>query len=144
MFVLGVCCCYCCVFLVVRALQIALTHQLTKRKCDPLIRKLHKSCGKTLPYRTSKEQMQYVEQLSSIFEASFAQLFADFHEYTIRDLTDPDNPITVFMKESFLADLAATDVEFTRPFLESQLFFEYSDKKLRKRDDKHSKVRSQT
>jgi hypothetical protein len=98
---------------------------------------LVKSYGKSLPYRTSKEQMSIVEQISSVFESAFAMLFANFHECTIRDLTDPENPITVFMKESFLAEL--TDTDFTKPFLESQIFFDYSDKKLRKRDDKHTK-----
>ena len=38
------------------------------------------------------------------------------------------------MKESFLDDIPAQAREFIDPFLSTQMFFQYSDKKLRKRD----------
>jgi len=38
------------------------------------------------------------------------------------------------MKDSFLADIPTQAREFIDPFLSTQMFFHYSDKRLRKRD----------
>ena len=94
---------------------------------------LSKGGRETTPYHTTRDQVYLIESISTIMENYFSSLFANFHNYTIRDLTDPANPISVFIKESFLCD--THDTSFFAPFLSSQIFFHYSDKRLRKRDD---------
>lgn len=105
----------------------------TKKKSNTYVNQLKKTFSDASPpYTTSKEQSFLVESISTVFVNHFSTLFSNFHMYTIRDLTDPEKPITVFMKESFLYDMP--DSSFFSPFLSSQIFFDYSDKRLRKRD----------
>lgn len=79
--------------------------------------------------------MTLVDSISTVFENHLVSLFANFHNYTICNKTDPERPITVFMKESFLSDIEDdSTLEFIEPFLETQTFFHYSDTCLRKRD----------
>jgi len=107
----------------------------TKKKLDVYIKKLNGTFKKDIPYRTTKEQLALVENISTTFENYFSSLFANFHNYTICNKTDPENPITVFMKESFLDDIEdEAALAFIEPFLGTQTFFQYSDKHLRKRD----------
>jgi hypothetical protein len=51
-------------------------------------------------------------------------------------MNDPTKPISVFIKESFLEDIPESECAFIEPFLSTQMFFQYSDKRLRKRDEK--------
>lgn len=109
----------------------------TRKNCESYLKKLSATIKKgNPPYTTSKEQMILVDNISTTFENHLGSLFANFHNYTICNKTDPDRPITVFMKDSFLADIEDdSTLEFIEHFLETQTFFQYSDKCLRKRDD---------
>jgi len=105
-------------------------------KCEGYLNKLRQSFKSEIPFHTSKEQLSLVENISLAFEDHFTSLFAHFHNYTICNMNDPTTPITVFIKESFLEDMPASDCAFIEPFLSTQMFFQYSDKRLRKRDEK--------
>lgn len=106
----------------------------TERKCFGFINELKSSFATELPYKTSKVQRQLVDSICTVFETHFDSLFADFHNYTICNMSDPLTPISIFMKESFLDDIEDEDLPFVEPFISSQAFFEYSDIRLRKRD----------
>ena len=105
-----------------------------KKKCSSDIKQLNHSFKKGIPFKTTKEQLSHVESISTIFETHLISFFANYHNYTICNRTDPAQPITVFMKDSFLVDIPADAREFIDEFLDTQMFFQYSDKRLRKRD----------
>ena len=107
-----------------------------KKKLDPYFKNLRNTFDSTMPYSTSKEQLNLVEGISTVYESHFSSLFVTFHKYTIRDMTDADCPITVFHRESFLADLESNDRNFMQLFLKTQIFESYCDGRLRKRDQK--------
>ena len=93
------------------------------------------SFGEELPYKTTKVQRQLVDSICTVFETHFDSLFANFHNYTICNMSDPLTPISIFMKDSFLDDIEEEELPFIEPFIASQAFFEYSDHRLRKRDN---------
>lgn len=102
------------------------------KKCTVYHEQLKKTFGKSPPFSTTKEQMSLVDSLSTVFETFFTKMFTNFHNYTMRNLTDPSKPISVFMKDAFLFD--HPHESFLTPFVETQVFFDYQDKRLRKRD----------
>jgi len=102
------------------------------KRCTVYHEQLKKTFGKTPPFQTTKEQMSLVDSLSTVFETFFTKMFTNFHNYTMRNLTDPSKPISVFMKDAFLFD--HPHESFLTPFVETQVFFDYQDKRLRKRD----------
>jgi len=107
-----------------------------QKNLDKLFKKLAKPC-----YQMSEEQEKVAEKLCLIFQTHFNSLFSNFRKYCLSDRTDSEKPITVFLKESFLADQAKQTKPFFRKFLETQIFFQYCDHRLRKMDD-HKKLTS--
>ena len=106
-----------------------------ERKCQLYHKELLASFKKhEAPFSTSREQLRLVENISTIFEAHLGSLFANFDSYTICNKNDPAHPVTVFMKESFLEDLPSSERQFIEPFFDTQMFFQFSDSKLRQRD----------
>jgi len=63
-------------------------------------------------------------------------LFDGFRNYCIRDLTQRNKPITIFMKDSFLESIPKPDLPFYNAFLSTQMFFDYQDKRLRREDSR--------
>jgi hypothetical protein len=49
-------------------------------------------------------------------------------------VTDKSQPISVFLKESFLAEADEEDTPFYSAFFETQMWFHYSDTLLRSAD----------
>ena len=98
------------------------------------MQELSDSFGGQPPYSTTTVQRQLVDSICTVFETHFDSLFANFHNYTICNMSDPLTPISVFMKDSFLDDIDESELPFIEPFIESQAFFEYSDQRLRRRD----------
>lgn len=80
-----------------------------------------------------------VEEICTTMKAHLLSLFADFHKHCIKDLTDNNQPITVFIKESFLDRTPKADRAFFQAFLQTQMFFAHSDARLRKADEKNEK-----
>jgi len=105
-----------------------------EKKCTPILQTLRDTFTE-IPYYTSAEQLACVQSISTEFEIHLSSLFDNFDNYTICSMTDPTKPITVFMNESFLEDIPDPKVrEFIEPFLLSQIFFHYQEKRLLKRD----------
>eukprot|EP01113_Clastostelium_recurvatum_P009386 TRINITY_DN14519_c0_g1_i2.p1 TRINITY_DN14519_c0_g1~~TRINITY_DN14519_c0_g1_i2.p1 ORF type:complete len:609 (-),score=165.40 TRINITY_DN14519_c0_g1_i2:42-1868(-) len=88
-----------------------------------------------IPYVTSPAVLQMVEGLAGVIQTHLTAIFADFHKHCIRDLTDSSSPITVFIKESFLAQTPKQDQPWLKEFFQTQTFFAFSDKKLRSSDE---------
>jgi len=113
-------------------------YRALKKQCTKYLKDLNntfKMENGSPPYNTTKKQLSIVENISTTFENHFGSWFAHFDNYTICNKTNPEQPITVFMKESFLADIEDNaTLDFIEPFLETQTFFHYSDKCLRKKD----------
>lgn len=106
-----------------------------ERKCLGFVNELKESFGGELPFTTTKLQRQLVDSICTVFETHFDSLFANFHNYTICDMSDPLTRVSVFMKDSFLDDIEPEEIPFLEPFIETQAFFEYSDHRLRRRDN---------
>eukprot|EP01100_Stratorugosa_tubuloviscum_P007116 TRINITY_DN2992_c1_g2_i1.p1 TRINITY_DN2992_c1_g2~~TRINITY_DN2992_c1_g2_i1.p1 ORF type:complete len:711 (+),score=304.94 TRINITY_DN2992_c1_g2_i1:79-2211(+) len=107
-----------------------------KKKIEPYIKELDRTKEPNLerPYVTTEEQYTLLRGISTNFQIFFSNLFANFYEHTLRDCTDSNNPITVFLKESFLAAQSNDDIKFMKPFCETQMFLQFSDQCLRTRD----------
>jgi len=112
----------------------------------------HKKTNQTTKFLDQRDLGRIVK----LFTEFFNSLFQNFHQHTLRDLTDPQKPITVFLKvclrmfdhtwwwrgltwiifsqESFLSSCYEEENLFLMPFLETQIFFHFSDECLRKRD----------
>merc|ERR1712137_363872 len=108
-----------------------------ERKCSTFVQELLSSFGNEVPYKTTKLQNQLVDSICTVFETHFDSLFANFHNYTICNKSDPSTPISIFMKDSFLDDIEEDELPFIEPFISSQAFFEYSDQRLRMRDSQN-------
>jgi len=91
--------------------------------------------GKT-PYVTSSKQLRLAKHISGLFEKYLSSLFDGFRNYCIRDLTQRNKPITIFMKDSFLESIPKPDLPFYNAFLSTQMFFDYQDKRLRREDSR--------
>lgn len=110
-------------------------------KLDSPLRKLSRSFSHnyphTLPYHPSNEDLQQVFALASIFQTHLSNLFQNFKSHTITDVSDYSNPISVFLKENFvLIEFAESedDQEFMKMFMDTQMFFDFSDKELQQKD----------
>jgi len=86
------------------------------------------------PYVTTSKQLRLAKHISGLFEKYLSSLFDGFRNYCIRDLTQRNKPITVFMKDSFLESIPKADLPFYTAFLQTQMFFDYQDKRLRVED----------
>jgi len=91
--------------------------------------------GKT-PYVTTSKQLRLAKHISGLFEKYLSSLFDGFRNYCIRDLTQRNKPITVFMKDQFLESIPKIDAPFYDSFLQTQTFFDYQDKRLRREDSR--------
>jgi hypothetical protein len=112
-------------------------------KIDAPLKKLAKSFASNhyqgLPYDPLPEEHEQVACICTIFQNHMSNLFENFRQHCITDVSDATNPVSVFIKENFtLLEFADSkdDKEFMRMFLDTQLFFDFSDKQLRKRDEK--------
>eukprot|EP01103_Thecamoeba_quadrilineata_P007635 TRINITY_DN17488_c0_g1_i1.p1 TRINITY_DN17488_c0_g1~~TRINITY_DN17488_c0_g1_i1.p1 ORF type:complete len:586 (-),score=112.50 TRINITY_DN17488_c0_g1_i1:170-1729(-) len=106
-----------------------------KKELEPFYRELEKTF-KDGTYWPNEEQKSLMDAMRTVLEEDISKIFASFNQHTIRDLTNPAKPITIFLKESFLMSIHnQTDLRFLTSFLNTQIFFHYSDQKLRERDE---------
>ncbi len=90
--------------------------------------------GSRVPYTVAEEQRSNCEAVAMLLQTHFSSLFANFRTYSLCDRTDMEKPITVFLKDSFLNDQPRSAKPFMTRFLETQLFFQYCDQRLRQID----------
>lgn len=117
------------------------------KELDIRLRALYKDLLKELPIdpRTppygfaTDVVFHLVEEICTSLKSHFHSFFADFSKHCIKDLTDNNKPITVFLKESFLDQTPKQDRAFFQAFLQTQMFFAYSDQRLRAMDSKLEK-----
>eukprot|EP01112_Ceratiomyxa_fruticulosa_P020129 TRINITY_DN676_c0_g1_i1.p1 TRINITY_DN676_c0_g1~~TRINITY_DN676_c0_g1_i1.p1 ORF type:complete len:621 (-),score=67.18 TRINITY_DN676_c0_g1_i1:457-2319(-) len=95
-----------------------------------------------IPYQSSHTMLRMVEEICLVTQSYFMSLFSDFHKHCIREVTDSNNPITVFLKESYLAQTPKQDQGWLKEFFQTQTFFAYSDKRLRSSDEKERERRN--
>lgn len=86
------------------------------------------------PYSTTSHQLRLAKRISTVFERYLSSLFKDFQNYCIRDLTEKDHPVSVFMPESFIASVPKNQKEFYEIFLQTQMFSHYCDQRQKKID----------
>mmetsp|Transcript_28428 Transcript_28428/g.71405 ORF Transcript_28428/g.71405 Transcript_28428/m.71405 type:complete len:585 (+) Transcript_28428:128-1882(+) len=104
-----------------------------ERKLEPLLRSLRKIV-KAADGVDPAAALGCVQSISTVFEDYLSCTFENFHEHCITDLTVPNTPITVFLKESFLAESDETETDFFKAFMETQMFFQFQDNRLRAKD----------
>jgi hypothetical protein len=114
---------------------------LRVQKLDFPLRKLRLSFAQnhlnSLPYHPTPDELQQVIAICKIFQRHLSNLFDAFRSHCITDISDPANPISVFLKENFLLfEFSENDEEqeFMKSFMETQLFFDYCDKQLQQKD----------
>lgn len=96
---------------------------------------------RTPPYQFANDVVFHlVEEMCTLLKSHFLSLFNDFHKHCIKDLTDNNKPITVFVKDSFLDQTPKQDRPFFQQFLQTQMFFAHSDSRLRAADAKSEKA----
>lgn len=96
---------------------------------------------RTPPYGFASDVVYHlVEEICTLLKSHFLSLFNDFNKHCIKDLTDNNKPITVFVKESFLDQTPKVDRPFFQAFLQTQMFFAHSDLRLRTADAKNEKT----
>jgi len=112
-------------------------------KLDAPIKKLQKSFSTNhhngVPYEPTKDEHEQVAQVIATFQEHISNLFQNFRNHCITDVSDATHPVSVFIKENFvLVEYGEDqeDQEFMRTFLETQMFFDFCDKQLRKKDEK--------
>jgi len=96
-----------------------------------------------IPYVTTSIMARLSKRISALFEKYFDSMFADFKSYCIRDMSDRVNPISVFLKQNFLDSIPSIDRPWFSMFLETQMFSQYCDKRLRKIDEQLRRQLSQ-
>lgn len=124
-------------------LCIYLDIELRYTKVDAPLKKLVKGFAANhhngIPYDTTPEEKEQIASICAIFQGHIGNLFENFRQHCITDVSDSTHPVSVFIKENFtLIEFANSkeDKEFMRMFLETQLFFDFSDKQLRKKDER--------
>jgi len=105
------------------------------------LKPLLSSFNSEIPFQTTEDQLSWVQQIGVALEIHLSSLFDNFKSYTIRSMTNPNNPVAVFMTESFLEDIEDPSIlQFIEPFLSSQIFTQYSEYKLMKQDQERIRV----
>jgi hypothetical protein len=87
-----------------------------------------------IPYITTSHQLRLTTSIARSFERHMSSMFKNFRAYCIRDVSDKNKPISIFMKENYLMDQPYSDQPFLKLFLETQMFAFYSDNYLNKID----------
>lgn len=82
----------------------------------------------------SVEQSQLLARMGRVLQDHFVSCLGDYRRHCIRDMTDKAKPITVFLKDSFLAEASDEDRPFYTAFFDTQTWFHYSDRLLRSAD----------
>lgn len=78
-----------------------------------------------LPVVTSSYQLRLCTNISRTFERHLCSFFKNFRAYCIRDISDKQKPISIFMKENYLIDQPQHERAFLKRFLETQMFSTY-------------------
>jgi hypothetical protein len=105
-----------------------------RKKLEPLYKDLERTYRES-NYWPTDEQKPILAEMRALLQDTIDESFKSFNQHTIRDLTNPAKPITVFLKDSFLCSLPTRDSEFFTVFLGTQIFFQYCDQKVRSRDE---------
>lgn len=97
-------------------------------------KELTKTFHSSAPYRATPDQFQRADDVGQLIEEHFfAPMFQRFKHHCVTNLTDN---VTVFLKESYLAEETTPETEvFFEGFLETQIFQIFSDGKLRDIDN---------
>lgn len=95
---------------------------------------LTKSFHSAVPYRGTPEQRTSAAKLVHLLEEHFfGPMFKRFKHHCVTNLTDN---VTVFLKESYLAEETTADTaDWFEAFLDTQIFQIFSDKRLREIDN---------
>eukprot|EP01114_Cavostelium_apophysatum_P009262 TRINITY_DN22364_c0_g1_i1.p1 TRINITY_DN22364_c0_g1~~TRINITY_DN22364_c0_g1_i1.p1 ORF type:complete len:611 (+),score=139.01 TRINITY_DN22364_c0_g1_i1:93-1925(+) len=111
-----------------------------RKELESEFMKIHGELMKTytkgqIPYKTTSKQLRLSKQIVSCCEKHLSSLFSTFPYFCIRDLTESSTPITIFIKDAFLNHASVKgDINWFTPFLDTQMFFQFQDEKLRKAD----------
>ena len=65
-------------------------------------------------------------------------ILKDFQNHCIRDMTDSQHPITVFLEESYLAEAKKADQPFLKRFFKTQVFAAHRDELTKQIDQKRA------
>eukprot|EP00004_Rigifila_ramosa_P017282 TRINITY_DN4191_c0_g1_i1.p1 TRINITY_DN4191_c0_g1~~TRINITY_DN4191_c0_g1_i1.p1 ORF type:complete len:973 (-),score=163.10 TRINITY_DN4191_c0_g1_i1:45-2588(-) len=81
---------------------------------------------------SQKERHSVVQNVIEAFRKHFHGMFSRMLVYSVSDTTDRENPISIFMKETFIDEtVAPPDRRFMFLFFETNMFNAFCDEKLR-------------
>ena len=97
------------------------------------------------PLFLTKFQFELVFLCAEQFKSYFSNMFIDFSSHCVRDKTDKNNIVSIFLPESYLSFVINTrpsnvkdnEVQFFEAFFETQIFIEFSE---RRRSDDEKKM----
>jgi hypothetical protein len=107
------------------------------KRLDPYWHELvrvHKARREDIPYSPSRTLVTMLASVSYEFEAYFGRYFCHARKHCVRDTTDPDRPVSAFVRPSFLADVHVRDRAFFQRFLDTQTCSSYLEELIQKID----------
>lgn len=99
-----------------------------KKTIAPLLQQLI-SVQKGAEVRSPKAR-DLARQIVAAFTEFWNAQFGDFRKHCVRDLTNPEAPVTIFMQDAFLAEKSYSGgQEWFRAFFKTQMWSSHSDEK---------------
>eukprot|EP00899_Mesostigma_viride_P017548 jgi/Mesvir1/25795/Mv06773-RA.1 len=81
-------------------------------------------------YRASAEQAAAVQGLLGVMRRYLSELCAQIRMYTITDVQDSKEKVSLLLKDSFIDSFSSADRPFMKAFVETQMFNDYTDNLL--------------
>ncbi len=105
-----------------------------KAKLKPLHASFRRSITGNAPcFKCPDELLPLMNEIKSTIKNALDSMFENFYQYCITNTTE--EAVTVFNPESFLMNSTKHDRPFFTLFLETQMFSDFKDRKVRELDD---------
>ena len=88
------------------------------------------------PYVPTSKQLRLSKRIAQLWNRSLTSMFETFRQHCITDMSEKNLPVTIFIKESFLETVNPEYLPWYSTMVETQMFFNYVDNRLRKMDRK--------
>lgn len=79
---------------------------------------------------SGEENLRQIESFSDILRRHFLKIFESFESYCITEVGKSPS-VSVFMRESFVENAPPEDKGFLNEFIQTQIFINYEDTRLR-------------
>lgn len=92
---------------------------------------------------SGEENIRQIDSFSNILKEHFLKIFESFESYCITEV-GKSSSVSVFMRESFVENASPEDKTFLNEFIQTQIFINYEDTRLRLLDIQKTQTHNQT